>query len=194
MKLTVPTSFKDIVVRQLVEIESIKGMDRHRKRVHTTSILCNVPYEKSISLPISVHLEIDNETNFIYSEPKIEKIKDVYKIGSLYYKPILDVTKCSAGQYIDAKAIVSSGEVVSNIHKLIACFLIPVGAKYSTDVYEDTCKNVYNYMNVEDAYSLQVFFCDYFQILTQDIQTSLVKQEMEQVFKTIHLKGIGVGL
>ena len=191
MKLTVPTSFKDVTIGQLIQLSSLSAVDTIRKRVHSTAILCGIDYEVSKSLPLRVHAEIEMETMFVYREPEISQPKPGYKLGDLYYKPTLDLSTTSADQYIIAKHLIKDGNVLTHMHKLIACFLLPTGKDHSAGIYEQTCKAVYDHMNIEDAYSLQVFFCNLYQVLTADSQTSIVEGAMGEAFQTIRSKGIG---
>ena len=192
MIIKVPASFAELKVGQLVEINKLKDMETGiRKRVRLAEALTRLDYEVLIKMPMSALLEIEQACMFVFDEPQVKPIKTSYLIDSLYYEPIRDLSKATAGQYIDAKTIINNGNVVNDIHRLIACFLIPRGKKYSVDVYEETCNAVYNDMSVEDAYSLQVFFCKVFNLLTSDFQTYTVMETMDKALMTLHSKGIG---
>jgi hypothetical protein len=192
MILKVPSSFAELKVGQLIEINKLKDMETGiRKRVRLAEALTRIDYETIIKMPMSALLEIEQACMFVFDEPQVKPIKTSYLIDGLYYEPILDLSKATAGQYIDAKTIINTGNVVNDIHRLISCFLIPRGKKYSVEVYEDTCNAVYKDMSVEDAYSLQVFFCKVFNLLTSDFQTYTVKETMDKALMTLHSNGIG---
>jgi hypothetical protein len=190
--VTIPTSFSELTIGQLIELISIQSMDKVRQRVHSFAILTKCTYEDALNAPLHVLAEVEANSNYCYAEPTISKPKVSYKLGMKYYYPLLDLTECSAGQYIDAKNIIDKGNAIKQMDKLIACFLLPAGVKYSVEVYNEVSEAVYKHMSVEDAYSLSVFFCKVYNLLTADFQSYTVKEAMEGVFKTIPSSDTGV--
>lgn len=126
--------------------------------------------------------EVENLYNFIdFSlENSDLPLKDSYQIGNVKYKLIKEVSKLSAGQYIDAEKSNNDPENrIDNLHIFLSTVLLPckklsffqrlvnkTGLKifpevepYGKTPLEETQENILQNFNVAEANSISVFFC-----------------------------------
>lgn len=194
MRLSIPTSYRDITVGQLQDITRLKerSIERVKYLANFVSILCKIDYKDAAMIPIIDLVRIETDLMWIYSEPKKVNVKKFYRLGSRIYKPCLNLSKTNASQFTLAKTLLDKGN--TDISKIIAIYMIPLFSKHSNDVYERACIDVEKHLNVEDAYALNVFFCEVLETLTTDIQIYTIEQGMKTAFKTLHLNNIGDGL
>lgn len=195
-KIQVPEGFHDLKLGQLQEILSLneRKLERLKSLSHFISIVCKIEYEVATQMSLTDLLTIEKELLWVYKSPAAVKVKSSYKLGNLHYNAILDLSKITAGQYIDAKHVVEQGVNSMNMHKLLAVFFLPAGVKYTGEVYEQTCKDVYENLNCEDAFALQGFFLNSSQQLKEDFQFYIVEHAVQQGFKTIASSSSGDGL
>lgn len=186
-KLRVPEGFHDLKIGQLQEIIALneRKLDRLQSLAHFVSILCKVDYETAIEISLTDLLNIEAELMWVYHAPKDGKIKKNYKLGKLQYEAILDLSKITAGQYITAKHTIQKGVSAKNMHQLLAVFFVPFGLKYSTEVYEQACKDVYDHLNCQDAFALQSFFLTSSEILTHVFQSYIIENTVKAQLKTL---------
>lgn len=127
MKLTIPTGWQDVTVRQFIELSKVKGLefDELDTQLRILSILTNVEDDVFIEMPISELKKIIEKTAFIKNHNQKFPLPYKFKIKGLRFKFDWDATKLLAGEYIDIQNYIKNNST-ENIHNIIAIYLKPV--------------------------------------------------------------------
>lgn len=154
--------------------------------------------------------EIENLYNFIdFSLENADlPLKEYYQIGNVKYKFIREVSKLSAGQYIDLEKANSDAENrIDSLHIFLSTVLLPCRKltffqrlvnktglklfpeveKYGETPLEETQQNILENFNVAEANSISVFFCTLLKVFENAIliySQALMIPKLLQALKT----------
>ena len=127
MKITVPTSWADVSIRQFVELSKVKELefDEIDTSLRVLSILTGIDDAEFINLSLPDLKKLSAKTNFIGNHSH-EVLKDFnLKIKGNRYRVEWDANNLIAGEYIDIQNYIKNG-TYENIHKILAAYLKPV--------------------------------------------------------------------
>lgn len=189
------TKIENLTVGQYQELYKIHTSqdDDIDKAVASISILTGKPRWDVEEMPMAQFTSISQEIAILFSNPTIKpRVVKSVKIEKQKYAVILDPKKLSTGQYIDLQHFLKEN-MVENLHKLMACLLIPVNylsikGKYDGENHEKISEGVQNLKYVE-IYSTCVFFSTLWTRSIKAIGTYLAKQ-MNREMKSRNLDPI----
>lgn len=195
--INVPTSWSEISLEMMDKIAEISNNSSYTDEQRETEIiklLTGITDDDIDNMNIVDYQKILNSLKFL-NQP-ISKVlpKDSIELNNKTYSVLLYPSRMTAAQFLDYKTIMAS-DMNNKTARLIACFVVPEGAKYADDTYnpDDVVNDIYKYMSIEYAYGLTFFFESQYKafatgILAYSIQEIKKDKEMPQEMKSQVLK------
>lgn len=195
--INVPTSWSEISLETMDKIAEISNNSSYTDEQRETDIiklLTGITDDEIDNMNIVDYQKILNSLKFL-NKP-ISKVlpKDSIELNNKTYNVLLYPSRMTAAQFLDYKTIMAS-DLNHKTARLIACFVVPKGAKYADDSYnpDDVVNDIYKYMSIEYAYGLTFFFESQYKafatgILAYSIQEIKKDKEMPQEMKSQVLK------
>lgn len=195
--INVPTSWSEISLETMDKIAEISNNSSYTDEQRETDIiklLTGITDDEIDNMNIVDYQKILNSLKFL-NQP-ISKVlpKDSIELNNKTYNVLLYPSRMTAAQFLDYKTIMAS-DLNHKTARLIACFVVPKGAKYADDSYnpDDVVNDIYKYMSIEYAYGLTFFFESQYKafatgILAYSIQEIKKDKEMPQEMKSQVLK------
>ena len=195
--INVPTSWSEISLETMGKIAEISNNSTYTDEQRETDIiklLTGITDDEIDNMNIVDYQKILNSLKFL-NQP-ISKVlpKDSIELNNKTYSVLLYPSRMTAAQFLDYKTIMAS-DMNHKTARLIACFVVPKGAKYADDSYnpDDVVNDIYKYMSIEYAYGLTFFFESQYKafatgILAYSIQEIKKDKEMPQEMKSQVLK------
>ena len=195
--INVPTSWSEISLETMDKIAEISNNSTYTDEQRETDIiklLTGITDDDIDNMNIVDYQKIINSLKFL-NQP-ISKVlpKDSITLNNKTYSVLLYPSRMTAAQFLDYKTIMTS-DMTHKTARLIACFVVPKGAKYADDSYnpDDVVNDIYKYMSIEYAYGLTFFFEIQYRafatgILAYSIQEIKKDKEMPQEMKSQVLK------
>ena len=195
--INVPTSWSEISLETMDKIAEISNNSSYTDEQRETDIiklLTGISDDEIDNMNIVDYQKILNSLKFL-NQP-ISKVipKDSIELNNKTYSVLLYPSRMTAAQFLDYKTIMTS-DMNHKTARLIACFVVPKGAKYADDSYnpDDVVNDIYKYMSIEYAYGLTFFFESQYKafatgILAYSIQEIKKDKEMPQEMKSQVLK------
>ena len=195
--INVPTSWSEISLEMMDKIAEISNNSTYTDEQRETEIiklLTGLTDDDIDNMNIVDYQKILNSLKFL-NQP-ISKVlpKDSIELNNKTYSVLLYPSRMTAAQFLDYKTIMTS-DMNHKTARLIACFVVPKGAKYADDSYnpDDVVNDIYKYMSIEYAYGLTFFFESQYRafatgILAYSIQEIKKDKEMPQEMKSQVLK------
>ena len=195
--INVPTSWSEITLEAMDKIAEISNNNIYTDEQRETEfikLLTGITDDDIDNMNIVDYQKILNSLKFL-NQP-ISKVlpKDLIELNNKTYNVLLYPSRMTAAQFLDYKTIMAS-DMNNKTARLIACFVVPKGAKYADDSYnpDDVVNDIYKYMSIEYAYGLTFFFESQYRafatgILAYSIQEIKKDKEMPQEMKSQVLK------
>ena len=195
--INVPTCRSEISLETMDKIAEISNNSTYTDEQRETDIiklLTGITDDEIDNMNIVDYQKILNSLKFL-NQP-ISKVipKDSITLNNKTYSVLLYPSRMTAAQFLDYKTIMAS-DMNHKTARLIACFVVPKGAKYADDSYnpDDVVNDIYKYMSIEYAYGLTFFFEIQYRafatgILAYSIQEIKKDKEMPQEMKNQVLK------
>ena len=195
--INVPTSWSEIsleVMDKIAEISNNNSYTDEQRETDIIKLLTGITDDEIDNMNIVDYQKILNSLKFL-NQP-ISKVlpKDSITLNNKTYSVLLYPSRMTAAQFLDYKTIMAS-DMNHKTARLIACFVVPKGAKYADDSYnpDDVVNDIYKYMSIEYAYGLTFFFVIQYRafatgILAYSIQEIKKDKEMPQEMKSQVLK------
>lgn len=195
--INVPTSWSEISLETMDNIAEISNNSIYTDEQRETEfikLLTGITDDDIDNMNIVDYQKILNSLKFL-NQP-ISKVlpKDSITLNNKTYSVLLYPSRMTAAQFLDYKTIMAS-DMNHKTARLIACFVVPEGAKYADDSYnpDDVVNDIYKYMSIEYAYGLTFFFESQYKafatgILAYSIQEIKKDKEMPQEMKNQVLK------
>lgn len=174
--------YYDITIGQYLEIKEVLEADDTEldKMVSLIAICFNMTEDEVLDLEVTKFNKYVNEINFLYSPYPKEVIKEYYVLDGQRYEVHLNLSKLTAGQYIDYQTFIK--EPIRNLVEILSVFLIPEGKKYGDYDMEKVHKDIKEHMNVVDALAISGFFLLQFQSSMESMLTYL-KSKLKKMKK-----------
>ena len=195
--INVPTSWSEIsleVMDKIAEISNNNSYTDEQRETDIIKLLTGITDDEIDNMNIVDYQKILNSLKFL-NQP-ISKVlpKDSITLNNKTYSVLLYPSRMTAAQFLDYKTIMAS-DMNHKTARLIACFVVPKGAKYADDSYnpDDVVNDIYKYMSIEYAYGLTFFFVIQYRafatgILAYSSQEIKKDKEMPQEMKSQVLK------
>ena len=152
--------WNDLTLTDLMQIKSISDLQlatEDEKNLKVASIVCKIPYDELIQMPLEKVREYMDQTEFLLHEPKPRKVKHSYIINGRRYKLLKNEMEMLTSQYIDFQAIYKDG-FDKRPGELLAVMMVPEGHEYNDGYDNDqVVKDMYD-MKVEEALGITDFF------------------------------------
>ena len=195
--INVPTSWSEIsleVMDKIAEISNNSTYTDEQRETEIIKLLTGITDDEIDNMNIVDYQKILNSLKFL-NQP-ISKVlpQASIELNNKTYSVLLYPSRMTAAQFLDYKTIMAS-DMNHKTARLIACFVVPKGAKYADDSYnpDDVVNDIYKYMSIEYAYGLTFFFEIQYRafatgILAYSIQEIKKDKEMPQEMKSQVLK------
>lgn len=152
--------WNDLTLTDLMQIKSISDLQlatEDEKNLKVASIVCKIPYDELMQMPLDKVREYMDQTEFLLHEPKARKVKHRYIINGRRYKLLKNEMEMLTSQYIDFQAIYKDG-FEKRPGELLAVMMVPEGHEYNDGYDNDqVVADMYD-MKVEEALGITDFF------------------------------------
>lgn len=194
-----PKDYTEVTISQLIELKAIdddKSIDTEpapelTRALLRLSVFNGVPYEELEQMPISDLKSDLKKMDFLNTLPSDKPI-EWFKCGGYWWKVNFDITKLTAGNYIDMDMWVKDPEMIlSNSHKILSVFCQPFKwlRKYNKLTDEEKYEKL-KHCPVSVAYPLSVFFCNLFNSLIESIPDSLLNESKQLMKEAQELRNL----
>ena len=120
-----PESWSEVTIKQFQEIEALQIEKETERSLAYLEIFTGIKSEDLRALPFTDLLNLDKEIGFINSNNKAE-IKYIIDVDGVKYGLQYDFTKMKTSEYIDFDTLVTSENVIGNIHAILALLYRPI--------------------------------------------------------------------
>lgn len=157
MKIDIIDSWNKMSLRKYKELNKIVEEYSNEADdvfvVKVISLLTDMSEDELLNLPIDTFKGLVEKGSFVYRNPNDKRpLPDTIVLNGERYKLQKDVTRCTAGQYIDIQEYIKAK---LEYEYFISTILIPEGLTYS-DNYDTTqvMNDILDFMDVETALSI----------------------------------------
>ena len=181
MKINLPTSWESVNLKQFAQLQT-KLQDNTEDVIERyLDIITVLSGEKpSIvnQMPLEALRKAIQYVSFINELPKETKIKNQFEINGQIYKGIIDVTKLTAGQYIDIKTFCkNTEEIFDNLANIMAVIYIEEGQEYEGTKHAHRARIFQEHLKISEVYGFTLFFSNLLNDLTADIIDYTIKEQ-----------------
>lgn len=127
------------------------------KVFQTAALLCGMDYDDFLNLPLNESRAIVAQMNFVYTEPKPEKIRRKYQLGAREYKMMKNPDEMTTAQYLNYQSIIGV-PADENMDDLMTIILVPDGKVYGDYDMEEAKEEIANNLTVTEALGIANFF------------------------------------
>lgn len=205
MKLTLPTGWNEVTLDQfqriyeLSEDLNLKPLDY---KIEVISILSGAKFDDLIKLDVTRFNYIYSKLSFLEKYPPAKPIEYV-KVGKSVYEICFDVSKLTAGQYIDLSTLCKEpAEIPKRYHEIVAALATKINLRWVFGFkkeYEGYHKNseAFKQLTMDKVFPICAFFLQVWSELIKDIP-SYLNNQIETTMKSLekeasHLKSSGGG-
>ena len=130
MKITIPTSWADVTLKQykqIVEVPSLGFKDELDNHLRVLSILTGIDDTEFLSIPLKELNRILLKIKFIYQKPNKLPIQHKITLNGQRYRVNYLPSQLDAGEYIDLSNYTKEEDkIIENMPKILAVFLKPI--------------------------------------------------------------------
>jgi hypothetical protein len=175
-------SWKDITIGQFIESHEVYQADYPEpldREVALLSALSGQSEDEILRMRRSDFVEAIKELSFLSDLSTIStKWPKYFIIKRRVFKPVQNLQKLTAGQYIDLMSF--SKDPMPNLHKILATLCLPVkyfrAQKYDGAKHGELSKFFHDNLTMDIAYPIAVFFCNLWEASMPHILTYLEKE------------------
>lgn len=132
------------------------GMEEIDKQVNIIAVLSDMTEDEVLDLPLSEYETYVAQMNFLSEIPKARKrIPNRIKLGNRNYVVLKDVSKMTAGQYIDFQTYSKNN---MGLEYLLSTLILPEGEKYGESDTEEVISEIRKNMTFSIALDITSFF------------------------------------
>lgn len=189
-------------------LEAIRDYeDEHERNTALIAVLSDQEPDEVLNLSLTEYKARVDSLRFLLESPVKAPIKNRYRIGNMELDLCADLSKLTAGQYIDYQTFIK--DVEKNMVELLSVFLIPKGKKYGDYDMGEVHEAIRENLSICDALGLSAFFLALSQALIESTLTSLIrrmkkmkrkaktpeeKKKLEEVIMNLEAGGAGLPL
>jgi hypothetical protein len=200
MKINLPTSWEAVNLKQFAQLQA-KLQDGTEDVIERyLDIITVLSGEKpSIvnQMPLEALKKAIDYVSFINQLPKETKIKNQFEINGQIYKGVIDVTKLTAGQYIDIKTFCkNTDEIFDNLANIMAVIYIEEGQEYEGTKHAHRARIFQEHLKISEVYGFTLFFSNLLNDLTADILDYTIREQkvlIEEMQRDLMSNGDGSG-
>lgn len=200
MKLQVPTSWKDISVKQFQDYTGASELakDTEEKVVAALTILCGMQEEDVHRLTAKDMMRLMQLLSFIESDPaKDTELVQRFTLHDIEFGFIPNWTRLTLGEYVDLETYTSQHNFVTHLHKAMALMYRPITAtslhQYEIAPYEPNqiMQRAMEEAPMNVAVSAVVFFYNIARAFASDMQSYLPQLRDNNPTTRSGLNGVG---
>ena len=196
MEIKLPISWEAVNLKQFAALQSKlqqEDTDAIERYIDIISILSNEKPGLIMKMPIDDLKKAIDYISFINELPKETRIKNIIEINGQTYRGIIDVTKLTAGQYIDIKTFCKNSDLIfENLANIMAVIYIEEGAEYEGAKHANRARIFQEKLNIADVYGFALFFSNLLNDLTLDILDYTI-QEQQKLIVTMNQASLADG-
>jgi len=185
MKINLPISWEAVNLKQFAALQSKlqqEDTDAIERYIDIISILSNEKPSLIMKMPINDLKKAIDYISFINELPKETRIKNIIEINGQTYRGIIDVTKLTAGQYIDIKTFCKNSDLIfENLANIMAVIYIEEGAEYEGTKHANRARIFQEKLNIADVYGFALFFSNLLNDLTLDILDYTIQEQQKLI-------------
>jgi len=185
MEIKLPISWEAVNLKQFAALQSKlqqEDTDAIERYIDIISILSNEKPSLIMKMPIDDLKKAIDYISFINELPKETRIKNIIEINGQTYRGIIDVTKLTAGQYIDIKTFCKNSNLIfENLANIMAVIYIEEGAEYEGTKHANRARIFQEKLNIADVYGFALFFSNLLNDLTLDILDYTIMEQQKLI-------------
>jgi hypothetical protein len=185
MKINLPVTWEAVNLKQFAALQNKlqqEDTDVIERYIDIISILSNEKPSIIMKMPINDLKKAIEYISFINELPKETKIKNNFEINNQKYIGTLDITKLTAGQYIDIKTFCKDSELIfENLANIMAVIYIEENSEYEGTKHASRARIFQEKLNIADVYGFALFFSNLLNDLTMDILDYTVQQQSQLI-------------
>ena len=185
MEIKLPISWEAVTLKQFAALQSKlqqEDTDAIERYIDIISILSNEKPSLIMKMPIDDLKKAIEYISFINELPKETRIKNIIEINGQTYRGIIDVTKLTAGQYIDIKTFCKNSELIfENLANIMAVIYIEEGQEYEGTKHANRARIFQEKLNIADVYGFALFFSNLLNDLTLDILDFTIREQQNLI-------------
>ena len=197
MEIKLPTTWEAVNLKQFAALQNKlqqEDTDVIERYIDIIALLSNEKPSLIMKMPIDALKQAIDYVSFINELPKETKIKNVIEINNQVYKGTLDITKLTAGQYIDIKTFCKDSELIfENLANIMAVIYIEEGQEYEGTKHANRARLFQEKLNIADVYGFTLFFSNLLNDLTLDIVDFTIQQQKDLIAELQDLVSSGDG-
>ena len=197
MEIKLPTTWEAVNLKQFAALQNKlqqEDTDVIERYIDIIALLSNEKPSLIMKMPIDALKKAIDYVSFINELPKETKIKNVIEINNQVYKGTLDITKLTAGQYIDIKTFCKDSELIfENLANIMAVIYIEEGQEYEGTKHANRARLFQEKLNIADVYGFTLFFSNLLNDLTLDIVDYTIQQQKDLISELQDLMSNGDG-
>ena len=181
MEIKLPISWEAVTLKQFAALQSKlqqEDTDAIERYIDIISILSNEKPSLIMKMPIDDLKKAIEYISFINELPKETRIKNIIEINGQTYRGIIDVTKLTAGQYIDIKTFCKNSNLIfENLANIMGVIYIEEGQEYEGTKHANRARIFQEKLNIADVYGFALFFSNLLNDLTLDILDFTIREQ-----------------
>ena len=185
MEIKLPTTWEAVNLKQFAALQNKlqqEDTDIIERYIDIIAILSNEKPSLIMKMPIDALKQAIDYVSFINELPKETKIKNIIEVNGQIYKGTLDITKLTAGQYIDIKTFCKDSELIfENLANIMAVIYVEEGAEYEGTKHANRARLFQEKLNIADVYGFTLFFSNLLNDLTKDILDYTIQQQKDLI-------------
>ena len=197
MEIKLPTTWEAVNLKQFAALQNKlqqEDTDVIERYIDIIALLSNEKPSLIMKMPIDALKQAIDYVSFINELPKETKIKNVIEINNQVYKGTLDITKLTAGQYIDIKTFCKDSELIfENLANIMAVIYVEEGQEYEGTKHANRARLFQEKLNIADVYGFTLFFSNLLNDLTLDIVDYTIQQQKDLIAELQDLVSSGDG-
>ena len=197
MEIKLPTTWEAVNLKQFAALQNKlqqEDTDVIERYIDIIAILSNEKPSLIMKMPIDALKQAIDYVSFINELPKETKIKNIIEVNGQIYKGTLDITKLTAGQYIDIKTFCKDSELIfENLANIMAVIYVEEGAEYEGTKHANRARLFQEKLNIADTYKFTLFFSNLLKNLTLDIVDFTIQQQTQVIAELQDLMSNGDG-
>ena len=197
MEIKLPTTWEAVNLKQFAALQNKlqqEDTDVIERYIDIIALLSNEKPSLIMKMPIDALKQAIDYVSFINELPKETKIKNVIEINNQVYKGTLDITKLTAGQYIDIKTFCKDSELIfENLANIMAVVYVEEGQEYEGTKHANRARLFQEKLNIADVYGFTLFFSNLLNDLTLDIVDYTIQQQKDLISELQDLMSNGDG-
>jgi len=174
--------FNELTVAEYQELYNINRSDTEEidKAIQSVAVLTGLASWQVEDLALEDFNKVSREIAVIFSAQVVTaKLRRTFLINGKRFRVIYNPRKLSAGQYIDFQTFLSAGNTIENLHKLIACIIVPYKrfgkGRYDSENHEKIAEGVQD-LNFCQINAVCVFFLELWKLSIRALEPYLLRQ------------------